>query len=276
MSILAHWMLTEELITGWEIDTPTSWTWQFIYWGVSIQDCATLYVSETNINDINQIDLSTYDSPQTDWWGVAGYYVRGKSIKLKMVIKEATVDLCTAAIGNLKKVMFGQEKDLLVLVLGEYRTCKANLTSFTVTQDDNKKMAFIDIDLRAMEDFHLATNASVSYLGMTSNINPTITNNGEKDTYWQFIFVFSPWNTGITGLTITIDGYVLTLTQALVDGDVLVIDGENKQVLLNTVEIDYDWVVDCKLATGYNVVQIAFTATTLSYDLTEIHRVNFL
>jgi hypothetical protein len=79
--------------------------------------------------------------------------------------------------------MFGQEKDLLVLVLGEYRTCKANLTSFTVTQDDNKKMAFIDIDLRAMEDFHLATNASVSYLGMTSNINPTITNNGEKDTY---------------------------------------------------------------------------------------------
>lgn len=276
MSILADAITTSELITGWYILSPSSWTGQFIYDWVSIQDCATLYVDEMNLNDINQIDLSTFDSPQTDGGGVAGYYVRGKTIKFKAIIKEATEDLCTAAIWNLKKVMFWQEKPLLVRVLWEYRTCLCNLTSFVCTQDDNKKMAFMDIELRAMEDFHLVADASTAYLAVTSNFNPTISNDGEKSTFWRFIFVFWAWNTWVTGLSITIDGYVLTLTQALADGDVLVIDGENKEVTLNNVEIDYDWVVDCKLQVGYNVVQIAFTATTLNFDMTETHRVNFL
>ena len=276
MSILADAILTDELITGVSVGYPTSGWWQFIYDGVSIQDCATLFVDEMNLNDINQIDLTTFDSPQTDWGGVAGYYVRWKTITFRAIIKESTEDLCTAAIGNLKKVLFGQEKELQVLVLGEYRQCKANLKSFKCEQGDNKKLAFMEVELRAMEDFHLTTDTSNVYLGVTSSFNPTITNAGEKSTFWRFIFVFSPWNVGVTGLTITINGYVLTITQALVDGDVLYVDGENKEVLLNNVEIDYDWVVDCVLQTGSNVVQIAFTATTLLFDMTELHRVNFL
>jgi len=60
-------------------------------------------------------------------------------------------------------------------------------------------------------------------------------------------------------------------------GDVLFIDGEDKEVKLNNSFVNYDGIVDNELQTGSNIVKFDFTpAATFTASVTELHKRKYL
>ena len=73
--------------------------------------------------------------------------------------------------------------------------------------------------------------------------------------------------TAITACFFLINGYKITLTNALVANDVVIFDADTMKVTLNGVEKDYtgifpDWVI------GINAYYLEITGTSITYDLT--------
>lgn len=72
----------------------------------------------------------------------------------------------------------------------------------------------------------------------------------------------------------TTNGDKVTVASSFVNGDQIIIDGENRRVTKNSVEIDYTGVLP-KLVTGSNIFKITLTGAGFSLSVTEIHYPRF-
>ena len=72
----------------------------------------------------------------------------------------------------------------------------------------------------------------------------------------------------------TTNGDKVTVVSSFVNGDQIIIDGENRRVTKNSVEIDYTGVLP-KLVTGSNIFKITLTGAGFSLSVTEIHYPRF-
>ena len=93
-----------------------------------------------------------------------------------------------------------------------------------------------------------------------------MSNDGTKTSFPRIIIACKPSGNAITLLTINlkkvgdVTGYDLTISEAMTNDDVLVIDYRTKIVTLNDVEINFSGVMT-EMELGYNVLDFDFTGT---------------
>lgn len=90
-----------------------------------------------------------------------------------------------------------------------------------------------------------------------NNITADITNSLKEASPW-FIFWIKSWS--ITNLQITSNNIWITINQTINSWDILYVNWQTQEVLLNQVDIDYDWIFPI-FNTGSNQVKIDITWT---------------
>ena len=272
-------------MTGWMIlQFPIAYTiplivdlsGNFVFNWVDLSDCWELAIDTSNYDDINQIDLDTYQAPRTDWGGVLWYYVRGKNINIKMIIKKNTEAELNDMIDYLKLKLFKKEWLLKIKVNWKYRQVKANLTSLDFNRDFESVwiLSNVALSFKTMENF---ADENATYGTETGVNTPTLSldiNNIWMRTDYVLYLIFGAGVVWTQNITVQKDWYTMTINQAITDWGILIIDWINKKVSYNGVDIDYDWPF-VQIENGSNPVLLSIDWTYIA-DITYLYFLNYL
>lgn len=265
-------LLQNPLLYTTKIDVSGS----FIFNWLDLSDCWELSLDTSNHDDINQVDLDVYNAPRIDWGWVLGFFVRWKTLNLKMIIMEDTAEELNDMIDYLKLKLFKKEWILRIKVNDKYRQIKASLTNLNFNRDFEKPtiLSNVQISFRAMENFH---DEDTTYYTETWITTPTLAmdiNNVWFRVDYQLYFIFGSGIVWTDTFVIEQDWYTLTVNQAVSDWDILIIDWIEKQVLYNWVPIDYDWPFT-QLENWSNPILININWTYVA-DITALYYRNYL
>jgi hypothetical protein len=249
--------------------------WVIFNW-FNLLNCWEIVV-EWNYDDINGVQLDTYNAPRIDGGWVLWYYINWKTITFNMVIKETDETWLNTKIDLLKKNLAVKEWLLEIVINWEKREWKANLTSFTVNRDFTKKTIQNNIQIMFALTNHMyaSKGSAVSELWVTSNnLDLDIDNYWTTSCFYKTVVIFWNGNIAVDNVQILKDWYVLEINNSFSDGDILIIDWVNKVVTLNWSQIDFNWPFT-ELNTWSNPMQINTTGT-LNVDITILFNVNYL
>jgi len=261
--------------TLWSWSSP-SWLDQdiFVFNGYSMHKSdGSVRIRNSNHDDLWSIDLNTFDLPREDGGGVLWHYYRSKTIEFSVTLKSETSAWLNELIDDFKRNTRETEWRLEIKIDGIIRRATASITSlkfnrqyFNITFCTDINISFQTMDPhRQLKDY-----TSITYNNKTATFQEEITNNGSEDTYCKYYFIFNSGTSSLWSLAITIKWYILQVTWPFDTNDILIIDGENKTVTLNWVDIDYTWIFQ-KLEVGSNPVYFTFTGWTVDVDVTNIY-----
>jgi len=261
-------------VAGWTKYTTV--IWGVIFNDFNLLDCVQV-IAEWNYDDINWIQLDTYNAPRTDWGGVLWYYINGKTINFNIVIKEADEEALNTKIDALKKWLAVKNWLLQIEINWVRRVWEANLTSLTFNRDFTKKTIQNNVTATFATTNHLyaETGDAVSEVWYTgNNIAFDIDNLWTTTCFYKIAMIFGSGNAWVDTISLVKDWYTLDISQTITDSDILIIDWVNKVVTLNTVAIDYDWPFT-ELALWSNPFEININWTT-NVDITVLFNKNYL
>lgn len=259
-------------------NTPlqTTTVWDFVFDWFNLSDCGEIAIDTINYDDMNRIQIDTYDSPRTDGGWVLGYYVKGKNITAKIImLKDTEADL-NEAIDELKVRLFKKEGMLKIKVNGVYRQAKASVTDISFNRNFEVKtiLSNVSISFVMMENFREELPTYNTDIWVTSNIvNFDIQNDGARCDY-LFYIIFWSWLSWVNTITIEKEWYTLTISKTIANNDILIIDWVNKSVIHNGIAIDYDWPF-LQLDNGSNPIKMTINGTYTA-DITWLYNVNYL
>lgn len=240
---------------------------------------STYCVQMNNYRNIADIDLQTFIAPQTDWWGVLGKFYQQKTISFVMAIKAATKSELNEKIDILKYETSKTEWLLEITVDWVVRVAKATVTDLTFPRIKSGDTTIWDINIafKTVEPhFYLKKAVGVSYTNITNDLNEEITNNGTAKTNPIFYFLFKTWIATLSSVAITVWGFTITVAETITDTDVLIINWEDKEVMLNSVVVDYTGVFP-ELAVWSNPINFVFSPwATFDVDISTIYKQKYL
>jgi len=266
---------------------PIAWWINVLWWvnpsdilfnGINFLDCSQwVYIDETNWDDINQINLKTYNAPQTDWWGFLSNFIRGKTINMRLVIVADTLEWLNDKMWEIRKRLAVRNSILSYKVNGEFREAEVNLQNLTFNRDykNDKVQGNVQATFRAMNFFHSSV-ADGYYENIQTNLsNFDIENEWEVWCDYSLHLIFAPWNSGIDNIKIHKDWYIMEINQVCNDWDVLVIDWIEKEIIYNNnPTIDYEWPF-VPLNIWSNPMQLEIN-WTVNVDVTFVFNKNYL
>lgn len=260
---------------AYSLQSSVDLTWWLVFNWFTLSDCWELARDTSNYDDMNKIDIDTYEAPRIDWGWVLWYFVRWKSMNFKIVVMKNSEAELNTAIDDIKLKLFKKEWILKIKVNGVYRQVKANLTSLSFNRDFEKPTMLTDVNLSflAMENF---ADENATYWTEVGVNTPTLSldiNNTWARTDYSLYFIFGA-GTNTTEITIEKDWYTMTIQQAITPWDILIVDWINKQVLYNNTPIDYDWPF-VQIEYGSNPILVSINWTYIA-DITYIYYVNYL
>lgn len=249
-----------------------------VFDGYSMQNTDKFITSKIDYEDLKNINLNTFDFPRIDGGGVLSKYYRKRIITVQGTIKAATAEAFSELIDEVKTSLRKTEGYLDIRPLGmdEIRRCKATVTSIDIEREHyNVTFSPITVVFITMEPFFYAiVSQSQTYEAKTVTFTEEMTHLGSAEVLPNTYLIFGA-GTSATALSFTDpEGRVLTVTVALANGDVIFIDGENKNVYKNSVAIDFSGSFPI-FTPGSNNFTIGFTGTVLA-DVTVIAKKNYL
>ena len=269
-------MIAKQMISQTQLkQTHSEKTWIIFNW-FNLLDCAE-FVAEGNYDDINAVQLDTYNAPRVDWGGVLGYYINWKQIEFKIIIKKDTEEELNSAIDLIKKELAVENGILELKINWEYRRWEANLTWLQFNRDFEKKTIQSNITASFNLTNHLYAEITDAYTESwitSNNLALDINNGGTARCFYKIAFIFGAGNAWVSTIKIEHDWYFLETTQAINDWDIIIIDWVNKEVLYNSNAIDYNWVFT-ELQTWSNPIQIQIDWTP-NVDITTLFNKNML
>jgi len=270
------WSTTWQYPIAFTLQSAVDSSGSFIFNGFDISNCWTLSIDTANYDDMNRIALDTYDSPRIDWGGVLWYFVNGKILNIKLIVIQDTEEELNTMIDTLKLKLFKKEWDLKVLINWTYRTIKCSLTSLNFNRDFEKKgiLTNVVMSFTAMNNFQdeVATYNTEVWVA-TPTLSLDIDNTWARTDY-QVYMIFGAGVAWTNSITLGQDWYTLTVNETIADWDILVLDGIEKQVVLNGVAVDYDWPF-VQIQNGSNPILISINWTYIA-DITWLYYVNYL
>lgn len=245
-----------------------------VFDGYGLQN-ANIITSKVNHDDLLNIELNSFKYPRENGGGVLSKYYRGREIKLECTIKSDTAANFNTLLDNTKKALRKTEGYLKILVNGEYRKIKATLGKFDMRREHyNITFCQVDITFTALEPFFYAdSKQSYSFLGKTGTFTEEVTNAGSAESLPVFYHIFGA-TTAVTAVAFTAFNRTLTINTSFAQNDILIIDGVNKSVTKNGVEIDYTGAFPI-FPPGSNLFKFTYTGT-VSVDVTLIQDKNYL
>lgn len=239
----------------------------------SLSDCWNLFAWKANYDDINQIKLETYDTPQQDWGWILSYFINWKAIDFTLVMKYDSETELNTAIDDLKRKLAIPEWILEITVNWERRRALVSLTSLSFNRNRSQKTVQenVQISFKAMNFFY-SKQADNRVFQITWNYSVDISYNWTAKSFFKTYMVFNVWNSWVNQVKITKDWYSIGVNQPINDWDVLIIDWVNKIITLNWNQIDYTGIFR-RLEYWNNPFQITFNSwavvnitTTIIYN----------
>jgi hypothetical protein len=241
-------------------ETSASWLvqtgWIIFNW-FNLLDCWEI-VAEGNYDDINWVQIDTYKIPREDGNWLLWYYINGKQINFKLIIKEDTEEALNIKIDEVKKKLTKKDWELKIRVNGEYRTQKAYLSNMEFNRDWEKKTIQNNISFwfTLLDHFYSDAGTVVTEFNVTWNKAFDLENKGTASCFFKAVMIFWNSNAWVNMVRIDKDWYFLQTNTSISNWSVLIIDGVNKEVTLNGNSIDYDWVF-VEMQTWSNPLQIS-------------------
>lgn len=206
-----------------------------------------------------------------------------KLITISGILTASTAALLETLIDEVKMTLIPKEGNLDVMnAAGVTKRYVATLVNgenmFERREGWNITVCPFDLTFACYDPFGKSIlYSSDAFFGQTLlDMDGSINVSGTFEAEGVLIFLFNAASS-VTALTFTntTRGESITVTHALAAGDVLQIDGEQKEVLLNGVAIDYDGVFPI-FDVGDNSCNVTITGTSADWDLTLKHLSTYL
>lgn len=228
-----------------------------------------IWIQKANLFDVMNIDIAQFVSEQIDWGGILQKKYWNKPLTLSLFIQASSNDDLITRIEALKQKTRAVEGNLDIRVKWEMRTYLATVTwvripSFT-SLDDYVQGIEIDFIITSPH-WSLKAPSVTTTSWVVADLEKIVYNTGTYDTYPLIYFVLGWSGNAITQLDIEVrnisdaTGYTLSITEALADNDVLILDYKTKIVTLNGVEINFSGFM-APMKDGYTVFDFDFTGT---------------
>lgn len=269
-SLLNTSPLNDELIA---LAEPISGFDDLMFNGLSLQNESII---STDIKDSSTPDreLSTFKTPRGDGGGYVADYFRTRKIVAAGYIKAATAAELEALLDEIKRRLVLREGNLDRKINGQVRRIKATLSNsdqmFSGREGYHITYCPFTFEFMSLEpmwhdlNYISRTNEGVTNLSFTEIIENLGTYKAPSD---LVIIVEAADTVTAFNYKNNTNGNEILITTPLVAGDILEIDGENKQVLLNGTPVDYDGIFP-ELEYGTNNYTLTITGTSIQYTST--------
>lgn len=227
-------------------------------------------------------ELVTFNIPRADGGGWNGDYFRKREVVVSGIIQKDTAAELNTELDTFKKAMTVSQGYLYVKVNDEMRRIIATLqnTHEMFKRREGYHITFTPFDLNflALEpmfhglDYTSTTFEDVADLSYPAEVEVEGTYRAQP-----VIVIILQVATGVTDVTFlnNTNSDEITVSASFVDGDVIVIDSENKSVQINGVEVDYDGIFP-ELDIGTNEFTIDVTGTAVEHTSTIKYRKTYL
>lgn len=219
-------------------------------------------------------DISLFKAPQANGEILNSAFFRGRNITIQWFITADSKTDLDDAIDEFKLNLSPQNKLLKWKVNWVLRQILATMESIIFWEKDNILIPYT-LTFRSQESFW-SNEIEQSFSVWTVTTSPRteqVDNLGQPS--FPFILIgFWAGLSGVTSLSVKIWGIWITINEAITDTDILVIDGREKTVKLNDVEIDFDGIFPI-LDTGSNTVVFTINGT-FTVDITMVYKLNLL
>lgn len=236
--MIGHYTIGGTTLGGSPIPSSSS-TDAIAFDGYGLQN-ANIITSEIDFDDTGSIELNSFKYPRENGGGVLSKFYRGREIKLKLTIKEATGTAFNTLLDNFKKSLRVTEGYLDILVNSEVRRIKATCTKIDFGRKHyNVTFTTAQVTFTALEPFFYSkASQSFQYLSKTGTFSEEFTNGGSTEALPAFYFIFGA-GSAVTQLQITAFGRTLTIDNTFASGDILIVKADGKSITKNGTEIDY-------------------------------------
>lgn len=252
---------------------PASGFDDIMFNGLSLQSSSII---STDIKDSSAPDreLSTYKTPRSDGGGFIADYFRTRVITVSGYVKASTAAELEALLDEIKRRLILREGNLDRKISGEVRRIKATLSNpeqmFRDREGYHVTFCPFTFEFTSLEpmwhDMNYTSQTKESVISLS--FSEVMENLGTYKAPSDLVIIVEA-AVAVTAINFknNTNGDEISITNALVAGDILEIDGENKQVLLNGVTIDYDGVFP-ELEYGSNNYTLTVTGTSIQYTST--------
>jgi len=219
-------------------------------------------------------DISIFNNPQADWEILNSAFFRGRNITVDGYLIAWSKTLLDDAIDNFKLNLSPKNKLLKWKVNGKVRQIFATMESIKFGEKDNIAIPYT-LTFISQDSFwsnEIEQSSSIWNIAISPRTEQ-VDNLGQP----AFPFIVLGFLTGLIGVTsveITSDGVWIIISEIISDNDILVIDGRQKTVKLNDVEVDFDWIFP-QLENGANTVVFTINGT-FSVDVLMVYKLNLL
>lgn len=214
-----------------------------------------------NISDDLEVNLNEFPIPQRNGKGFLSYFKRGRQISISLYVRWVNQDDFIQKIDKLRQECF-QENSILYYQKGNFptRQIKVNCISFPeVHEHYNINFIAVNITFTTLDPFWSELVRQTTNIWSRSiNFREEVTNLWTDITLPVIYLIFT--EADLTSFSVEVGENIIIIDQILVDGDVVIIDSKNTRVLLNNIEIDYDWVFP-EMKKGTNFFDFTFIWT---------------
>lgn len=227
-------------------------------------------------------DVTSYRTPRRDGGGILGSDFAGRSIRVRGILSESTAAALDDAVDEFKRRLAPSEKVLSIKVNGAIRQCVATLvnTQGIFDRRESYHVSTTPFDLEFLStdpNWRDPEYTSEDHLSQTSlNVIAGMNNVGSWKADLVLVILIEA-ATAITALNVTNgeNDEAITITRSFAAGDVIIIDGETKSLTVNGVEVEYSGIFP-RAEPGDNPVEVTWTGTSLTWNLTVKHKPTYL
>lgn len=263
-------------------NSTSFWSWQPL--GITLQDDIAIngfwlqneYFFTHKISESNKMDISTFDTPRRDGKGLLWYYKRGKAITLDLTIRGDNEQDFRDKLDQLRKNIFQEEIYLDWRINGIIRRIKV-ICNWHPLVFQNYNISFIRTTIKfiTVEPFWYNIGyQSQSFIWKTASFFSTLENDGTDVTDPLVSLLFKTGLSGVDTISFNIWDDTVTLNETINDNDVVEINGETKEILINSVIKDYSGVFP-EMVVWTSVVDFAIN-WTFTVDIIIINRKNYV
>lgn len=234
-----------------------------------------IILEKITVDNFPSIDFQDYPLPRIDWTWFLSRFFRSKIINITWILKHNTELDLQLLIDEFKEKLSKTNGVFKYLINWEIRKITANCTSLNIDKEFyNITWAPFTITLKTTESFfYLENNLTVTDSSAVSPRTIQVNNNWSAISLPQCYLTFS-WVTWTNSVSLALNNRTITYSWTISNWDILLIDCQEKQLLLNWSVVEYSWTFP-QLELDIN--SLIFTINwTFTCDYIISYRKNFL
>ena len=218
-------------------------------------------------------DINEFPAPQIDWQITNSIFFRWRTIALNWLIEWSNLTDLTDKIDEFKSNLSWELWILRWKVNGVIRQLDATVAALQFWEINNIIISYT-LTFRSPDSFWHTESDISRVLAFSASPFPDIVLIENLDTFPTMVFSFWTSLSWVDQVSVKVWGVWITINEAINDGDFIEVKWLEKEVLLNGIKVDYDWIFPLFKK---SVNQVEYTVNwTFSVNVNIIYRNNLL